>query len=107
MHAVQTSFISVQIDRHLAPPVGVSLGLKYILKETNRNIQGNSFHIHFVNNENKGFIPVRVQVATLHACLLLLPNPLLLGVKQLQLNIWIRCSSNIHLLQLASLQNSH
>merc|ERR1719206_1128233 len=74
---------------------------------THRDIQGYSLHIHFVNNEDKGLVPVRVQVAALHARLLLLPNPFLLRVKQFQFHIRIRGSSDIHLLQFPGLQNSH
>ena len=79
----------------------------FIKVSAHRNIKGHSFHIHFVDDKDKGLVPVGVQVAALHACLLLLPNPLLFGVKQFQLHIRIRCSSDIHLLQFPGLQHSH
>ena len=45
-----------------------------------RDIKCNSLHIHLVNDKHEGFVPVGIQVATLHAGLLLLSNPLLLNI---------------------------
>ena len=47
-------------------------------KGADRNIEGDPLHVHFVDDEDEGLVPVGVQVAGLHACLLLLANTLLL-----------------------------
>ena len=72
-----------------------------------RDIKGHFLHVHFVDDEDKGFVPVRVEVAALHACLLLLPDSLILGVKEFKLDVRVRCASDVHLLQLTRLQHSH
>ena len=46
--------------------------------DTYRHIQVDSFHIHFVNEENKWLVPIWIQVARLDTCLFLLANPLAL-----------------------------
>ena len=45
---------------------------------TYRYIQVDSFHIHFINKENKGLVPVGIQVARLDTRLLFLANSLAL-----------------------------
>merc|ERR1719234_3051634 len=72
-----------------------------------RDIKGHFLHVHLVNDENEGFVPVWVEVAALHARLLLLTNSLLLCIKELKLDIRVRRTSDVHLLQLTRLQHSH
>merc|ERR1719410_3251097 len=43
----------------------------------NRNVKGDSFHFHFLNDENEGFIPVWIQIAALDTGLLLFTNSFL------------------------------
>ena len=72
-----------------------------------RDIKGHFLHVHFVDDEDKGFVPVRVEVAALHARLLFLPDSLVLGVKELKLDVRVGRTSDVHLLQLTRLQHSH
>ena len=43
-----------------------------------RHFQGDPLHVHLVDDKDEGLVPVGVQVAALHARLLLLANPLTL-----------------------------
>ena len=72
-----------------------------------RDIKGHFLHVHLVNDENEGFVPVGVEVAALHARLLLLPDSLVLRVKELQLDVRVGRTGDVHLLQLTRLQHSH
>ena len=72
-----------------------------------RDIQSDSLHLHLLDDKDKGFVPVGIQVAALDAGLLFLSNPLLLLVKQLELDIRVRGASDVHLLQFPGLQNSN
>ena len=60
-----------------------------------------------LHHENKRFVVVGVQVGHLHAGLLLLPNPLPLGVEELYLDIRIRGSGDVHLLKLLAFQDTN
>ena len=72
-----------------------------------RDIKGHFLHVHLVDDENEGFVPVGVEVAALHARLLLLPDSLVLCVKELQLDVRVGRTGDVHLLQLTRLQHSH
>ena len=75
--------------------------------EPYRDVESHFLHIHLVDDEHEGLVPVRVQVAALHARLLLLSNSLVLCIKELQLDVRVGCASDVHLLQLTRLQHSH
>ena len=85
----------------------IILTLAQILPRLYRDIQSDSLHLHLLDDKDKGFVPVGIQVAALDAGLLLLSNPLLLLVKQLELDIRVGGASDVHLLQFPSLQNSN
>ena len=72
-----------------------------------RDVQGDSLHLHLLDDEDEGLVPVGIQVAALHARLLFLPDPLLLGVEQLELDVGVRGSRDVHLLQLAGLEHGN
>ena len=61
----------------------------------------------FFNNEYKWFIIIGIQVCIFHCSFLFLSNPFSFWVQQLDLDIRIRSSSNIHLLQLLALQDTN
>ena len=72
-----------------------------------RDVQGHPLHVHLLDDEDKGLVPVRVKVATLHAGLLLLSNSFVLSVEQLQFNVRVGGTSDVHFLQLPGLQYSN
>ena len=71
-----------------------------------RDVQGHPLHVHLLDDEDEGLVPVGVKVATLHACLLLLSNSFVFSVEQLQFNIGVGGTSDVHFLQLSGLQHS-
>ena len=62
--------------RSVTPSAGLSAsaGLFWTVDKTNRDIEGDPLHVHLVDDEDEGLVPVGVQVAALHARLLLLPD---------------------------------
>jgi hypothetical protein len=51
---------------------------------THRDVEHDSLHVHLVDEEDKGLVPVRVQVARLDARLLLLADALALEREQVE-----------------------
>jgi hypothetical protein len=51
-------------------------------KRSYRDIEYDPLHVHFVDEEDKGLVPVGVQVARLHARLLLLADTLALIIEK-------------------------
>ena len=95
-------------DRSRKPKRGDSDDLRQERwREHYRDVQGDSLHVHFLNDKHKWFIPVRIEIAALDTRLLLLSNSLPLGIKQLQLDVGIRCTSDVHLLQFPGFQYSN
>ena len=70
-------------------------GIEYLVKSV------------FFYHKNKRFVVIWIEVCHFHCCLLFLSNTLSFGVKQLDLDIRIRGSSNVHLLQLFTLQDTN
>ena len=63
---------------------GIIIRHKYSMIDppTYRDIHPNSFHIHFINEKHKRFVPIRIQVARFDAGLLFLANSFALKVRE-------------------------
>ena len=59
-----------------------------------------------LHHENKRFVVVRVQVGHLHARLLLLSDPLPLGVEELDLDVGVARAGDVHLLEFLTFQDT-
>ena len=63
------------------------------------------FQGHLLDDKDKGFVVVGVQVGSLHRGLLLLANALPLGVQELDLDVGVGGAGDVHLLQPLALQD--
>ena len=60
----------------------------------------------FLHYEDKGLVKVRVEICVLNRSFLLLPDPLALGVQQLDLDVGVRGPCDVHLLEFLALQDT-